>query len=213
MSDFEYDSDHVKRSVGGKSGHFFRRGFHIGMALIPWIYYEFGEQVEELTSLEPVQFAAAFGIILLILEGLRIRFGILIFGQREYEKHQISAVAWGALSISLTFVALSKWEGTDVNHAGWLTIPIILSLTFGDPAIGEARRFGYESRTVFAIGTIVCGITWLACSYFLGTPYWLAILMAPLTTAAEWPKLKWIDDNATMVLIPLATIILLAPFL
>ena len=99
MSDFEYDSDHVKRSVGGKSGHFFRRGFHIGMALIPWIYYEFGDQIAELTSLEPVQFAAAFGIILLILEGLRIRFGILIFGQREYEKHQISAVAWGALSI------------------------------------------------------------------------------------------------------------------
>jgi hypothetical protein len=37
--------------------------------------------------------------------------------------------------------------------------------------------------------------------------------MGPLTTAAEWPKLKWIDDNATMTLIPLATILLLVPFL
>ncbi len=213
MSDFEYDSDHVKRSIGGMGGHLFRRIFHIGMAVIPWLYYEMGDKIGDVLSIEPVQFVAAFGIGFLILEMIRIRFGILIFGQREYEKNQISAVAWGALSISLTFVALSKWEAGHGDHDGWLVIPIVLSLTFGDPAIGEARRFGYDARTVFAIGTVVCGLTWLGCAYFLGTPYWLAILMGPLTTAAEWPKLKWIDDNATMVLIPLAVVIMLAPFL
>ncbi|HJM68154.1 MAG TPA: hypothetical protein QF716_04685, partial [Candidatus Thalassarchaeaceae archaeon] len=96
---------------------------------------------------------------------------------------------------------------------GWLTIPIILSLTFGDPAMGEARRMGVDNRTVYAIGTIICGLIWIGCGYFLGTPYWMALLMGPLTMAAELPKLKWIDDNATMLLIPLAVVLIIAPFL
>ncbi len=209
----EYDGDHVKHSVGGAGGHIFRRLFHIGMALLPWIYYVHGDSIGEQLSIEPIQFVALVGITLLTLEMIRIRFGILIYGQREYEKHQMSALAWGAVSISLTFVALHNWQGGEGVHEGWLVIPIVLSLTFGDPAMGEARRKGLDNRTVFAIGSLVCGATWLGCAYFFGTPYWMAILMAPLTTAAEWPKLRWIDDNATMVLIPLAVTILLAPFL
>ena len=209
----QYDGDHVKHSVGGTGGHIFRRLFHISMALIPWIYYVHGEAIGEMLSIEPIQFVSAVGISLLVFEMARIRFGILIFGQREYEKNQISALAWGSLSISVTFVALHGWSGGIDVHEGWLTIPIVLCLTFGDPAMGEARRKGLDDRTVFAIGTIVCGVTWLGCGYFFGTPYWMAILMGPLTTAAEWPKLRWIDDNGTMVLIPLAVTILLAPFL
>ena len=41
----------------------------------------------------------------------------------------------------------------------------------------------------------------------------MAILMAPLTMASELPKLRWIDDNATMVLIPLAAVLFIVPFL
>ena len=211
--EIQYEVDHVKHSVGGRGGHMFRRLFHISMALIPWIYYVHGEVIGDWLSIEPIQFVSAVGISLLVFEMIRIRFGILIFGQREYEKHQISALAWGALSISVTFVALHGWSGGADVHEGWLTIPIVLSLTFGDPAMGEARRKGLDNRSVFVIGSLVCGVTWLGCGYYLGTPYWMAILMGPLTTAAEWPKLRWIDDNATMVLIPLAVTILLAPFL
>jgi len=211
--EIQYDGDHVKHSVGGTGGHIFRRFFHISMALIPWIYYVHGEAIGEMLSIEPIQFVSAVGISLLVFEMVRIRFGILIFGQREYEKNQISALAWGSLSISVTFVALHGWSGGIDVHEGWLTIPIVLCLTFGDPAMGEARRKGLDDRTVFAIGTIVCGVIWLGCGYFFGTPYWMAILMGPVTTAAEWPKLRWIDDNGTMVLIPLAVTILLAPFL
>ena len=184
------------------------------MAAIPWLYYAHGESISDFLSLSsPVKVAAILGISVFFFEAVRIRFGLLILGQREYEKHQFSALAWGAMSIALTFVALSPWVGSEGVHAGWLIIPIILALTFGDPAMGEARRMGLDARTVFAIGTIVCGLTWLACGYFFGTPYWMALLMGPLTTAAEWPKLKWIDDNATMVLIPLASVLMLAPFL
>jgi len=34
-----------------------------------------------------------------------------------------------------------------------------------------------------------------------------------LCVAAEWPRLRYIDDNATMVLIPLGAVLLLEPFL
>tara|TARA_B100001179_G_C18421850_1_gene330649 strand:+ start:23 stop:664 length:642 start_codon:yes stop_codon:yes gene_type:complete len=213
MSEIEYEPDHVKHSVGGRKGHIFRRIFHISMIAIPWLYYTHGEAIGDLASLSPTQFISVVGVAAIILESLRIKFGILIVGQREYEKHQTSALAWGTLSIVLTLVALSPWEGSGDTHAGWLTIPIILSLAFGDPAMGEARRMGLDNRTVYAIGTIVCGLIWLACGYFFGTPYWMALLMGPLTMAAELPKLKWIDDNATMLLIPLATVLLIAPFL
>jgi len=30
--------------------------------------------------------------------------------------------------------------------------------------------------------------------------------------ASEWPRLTYIDDNATMVLIPLALVLILEPF-
>ena len=213
MSEIEYEVDHVKHSVGGRSGHIFRRFFHMSMAAIPWLYYVHGEAVANIVSLTPIQFVSLFGVVAIILEIFRMKFGILIVGQREYEKHQTSALAWGAVSIALTIIALSPWEGSGDTHAGWLTIPIILSLTFGDPAMGEARRMGLDNRMVYAIGTIICGLIWLGCGYFLGTPYWMALLMGPLTMAAELPKLKWIDDNATMLLIPVAAVLMIAPFL
>ena len=46
-----------------------------------------------------------------------------------------------------------------------------------------------------------------------GTPLWLAPIMAPLCVAAEWPRLRWIDDNATILLIPLTAILLVVPWL
>ena len=213
MSEFEYEVDHVKHSVGGKGGHIFRRCFHVSMALVPWIYYEYGEAIADIFSVEPVQFVALFGIVAFSLELLRIKFGIIIVGQRHYEKHQFSALGWGATSIALAIVALSPWVGPTDTHPGWLTIPIILALSFGDPSMGEARRMGLDNRAVYAVGTVVCTLTWLGCGYFFGTPYWLALLMGPLTMVSELPKLKWIDDNATMVLLPLAAILFIAPFL
>jgi hypothetical protein len=48
---------------------------------------------------------------------------------------------------------------------------------------------------------------------FLGTPAWVAVILAPLTVLGEIPRVKWIDDNATMILFPLTVLLLLTPFL
>ena len=37
--------------------------------------------------------------------------------------------------------------------------------------------------------------------------------MGPICVAYEWPRLRYIDDNATMLLIPLAVVLVLEPFL
>ena len=61
------------------------------------------------------------------------------------------------------------------------------------------------------MGLIIAGLIWFLSGFFLGTPYWLAFIMSPLAIASEWPSLKYIDDNATMILIPLFASLLLMP--
>ena len=85
MSEIEYEPDHVKHRIGGRGGHIFRRAFHMGMAGVPWVYYVHGEEIADIFSASPLQFVAFFGLIAVGVESLRIRFGIVIVGQREYE--------------------------------------------------------------------------------------------------------------------------------
>ena len=142
---------------------------------------------------------------LVISEAARLKLGITIFGQRDYESKQVSALAWGAFAVGMTFLVLS-----DYPELVW---PLILSLSLGDPFLGEVRRKGLDSRTVFVAGSIFIASIWIASGYMLETPYWMAIVMGPLCVAAEWPRLRWIDDNATMLLIPLSAVIMVLPWL
>jgi hypothetical protein len=205
MSDQVELTDPVAHSVGGMYGHLFRRGFHVGMSILPFLYFEYGETISGYASISELKFVSAMIIILVTAEAVRLKFGITIFGQRDYESKQVSALAWGAFAIGLTFLTLSEYPE--------LVWPLILSLSLGDPFLGEIRRAGLEPRSVFLIGTAFIMAIWLATWSLVGTPIWLAFVMAPLCVAAEWPRLRWIDDNATMLLIPLSAIIVILPWL
>ncbi len=205
MSDQVELTDPVEHSVGGVYGHLFRRGFHIGMSIIPFLYFEYGETISDFFSLTESKFVSAMIILLVIGELVRLKMGITIFGQRDYESKQVSALAWGAFAIGLTFLTLSEYPE--------LVWPLILSLSLGDPFLGEIRRKGMEPRSVFLTGTAFVLVIWLITWNLLDTPLWLAFVMAPLCVAAEWPRLRWIDDNATMLLIPLSAIIIVLPWL
>jgi hypothetical protein len=205
MSDQVELTDPVAHSVGGMYGHLFRRGFHVGMSILPFLYFEYGETISGYASTSELKFVSAMIITLVIVEAVRLKLGITIFGQRDYESKQVSALAWGAFAIGLTFLTLSEYPE--------LVWPLILSLSLGDPFLGEIRRAGLEPRSVFLIGTAFIMAIWLATWSLVGTPIWLAFVMAPLCVAAEWPRLRWIDDNATMLLIPLSAIIVILPWL
>ena len=77
------DIDHVNHSVGGAGGHFFRRLLHISMAVIPVLYYTKGEEISSIISISPTQLVILICFSILSLEAIRLKFGIIIIGQRE----------------------------------------------------------------------------------------------------------------------------------
>ena len=92
-------------------------------------------------------------------------------------------------------------------------LPLILGLTLVDPILGELRRASVSTEKVILCGYLSTLAIWIFCAYFVGTPYIIVPFVSALVVASEWPRLPWIDDNATMLLIPLGFVMLLSPFL
>ena len=193
----------VDTSIGGMRGHLLRRGIHLSMSLLPFIYFAYGEHVADAVGLSLDQLVASVLLVAMTGEGIRLRLGFTVFGQRDYEANQISALAWGAIGVGMVFL-LAPTEAY-----AW---PLILSLSLGDPLMGELRRKGMASRNVMLVSTLALLAIWLVAWAQFGTPLWMALLLAPVCMASEWPRLTYIDDNATMVLIPLALVLILEPF-
>ena len=204
--------DHVGHSVGGMGGHAFRRLTHVSMASIPYLYYVHGERISSYFSLQAREFVSAICILILVTELARLRTGIVIVGQREYESSQISALAWGALAVALAILVAPEGENGTME-AGKYGAPIILGMTLVDPVMGEIKRTQKNLRTAIFTGLIVSYTVWIGCHFWIGTELIAALLLAPLTVFGEILPTREIDDNATMVLFPLAGLVLLLPFL
>ena len=204
--------DHVGHSVGGMGGHAFRRLTHVSMASIPYLYYVHGERISSYFSLQAREFVSAICILILVTELVRLRTGIVIVGQREYESSQISALAWGALAVALAILVAPEGENGTME-AGKYGAPIILGMTLVDPVMGEIKRTQKNLRTAIFTGLIVSYTVWIGCHFWIGTELIAALLLAPLTVLGEILPTREIDDNATMVLFPLAGLVLLLPFL
>ena len=202
--------DHVKHSVGGLGGHAFRRLTHLSMSIIPIIYYTNGKNIASSLQVSIDQLVSIVCISIIILEVIRLKFGIVVIGQREYESMQISALAWGAFSTTLVFLIAPEGPGSGLK-SGLYGIPIIFGLTFVDPLMGEIKRQKKDMKVAIIAGLICSYMIWFGCSYFIQTPILLSIFLAPLTVLGEIPQLKYIDDNATMVLFPLAAMVILLP--
>ena len=204
--------DHVGHSIGGFGGHAFRRLTHVSMASIPYLYYVHGEAISSYFSLQAREFVSAICILILIIEAVRLRSGIVIVGQREYESNQISALAWGALAVALAILIAPEGENGSME-AGKYGAPIILGMTLVDPVMGEVKRTQKNLRTAIIAGLAVSYSVWVGCHFWIGTELIAALLLAPLTVLGELPPTRAIDDNATMVLLPLFGLVLLLPFL
>ncbi len=207
------DIDHAKHSVGGIRGHIFRRFTHIIMCIIPILYYTKGSQLSGFFSIEPNQFVTSCLLILIFLELIRLKFGIVIVGQREYEAEQISALAWGAFAVCLALIISPESRNFNGMESGMYAAPLIWGLTFVDPIMGEIKRSKKGINAAIIVGLVTSYIIWLSCSYLLGTPILASVILAPLTVLGELPTVRWIDDNATMILLPLTVLLVIEPFL
>ncbi|MBA4735152.1 MAG: hypothetical protein H2065_04075 [Candidatus Poseidoniales archaeon] len=204
MSDQVELTNPIELSVGGVSGHLLRRGIHLAMSFLPFLYFEFGEDVADMVSLTLEQVVSCVILLAVFGEALRLRMGLTVVGQRSYEAKQVSALAWGALGVGMVFLLTP-----DPAYA----YPLILSLSLGDPLLGELRRKESSTQTVILAGVLGIAVIWAGCAYLVETPWLFVPLMAPICVAAEWPRLRYIDDNATMLLIPLAVVLIFDPFL
>ena len=207
MSEIPVDIDHAKHSVGGKGGHWFRRGTHIAMCIIPFAYYLWGDEIAGLVNLTPREFVISVLLFFVVVEVIRVKMKIVIVGQREYEANQISALGWGAFAVCLALI-LAPQEGEGLE-AGKYTIPLICGLTFVDPIMGEVKRAKKGMKAAIIVGLLVSYAVWMVSVTLFSTPLIAALFLAPLTVAGEVPRVSWIDDNATMILFPLIPLLLI----
>jgi len=190
----DLNTSHVKSTKGGLTGHLLRRLLHFSMILVPIVYYYCGDIITYYLTLTPQLIIIILSAVAIIFEIVRLWFGVRVFGQREHETKQISSFTWAIVSMALVLLfAPGKEYG----------IPIIACCAIADPIIGELRSLKVNKVLVFIAGMVSVAVIWWLCFWWLNTPWFWAWIMAPVTVAAEWPQLKWIDDNATMQLIPL----------
>lgn len=199
----------IQKQYKREKGHLARRLIHLSISSIPFIYYWYGTELASLFFITREQLVTITVGCIILLELLRLKKGWLLYGQRQHEAKQPSAWVWGALSIGLVLLLAPQ---TGYQGAG-LGTPLLLSLALGDPILGEARLRKLPNHWVLILGLATISLIWFFCAIWLNAPLWLIPIMAPLIVAAEGPKLKWIDDNATMLLIPLAVLMLIKHFL
>ena len=119
----------------------------------------------------------------------------------------------GCICSLLSINFFSRIQELDGMESGLYAAPLIWGLTFVDPIMGEIKRSKKGLKFVIIGGLITSYIIWFSSSYFLGTPILASLILAPLTVIGELPTVRWIDDNATMVLLPLAILLIIEPFL
>ncbi|OGT44836.1 MAG: hypothetical protein A3E82_06120 [Gammaproteobacteria bacterium RIFCSPHIGHO2_12_FULL_38_11] len=183
---------------GGLSAHLARRLFHICMIFTPFIYYYFLINFATPKILHLIILAFIFFIFL--LEKLRLRMRLVLFGQRLHEARHISAFAWTMLSLGVVFI---------LSPSAPFSIAIVATCALVDPLLGEMRSFHVNQILTVICGIILALIIWMTCAWVYHFPMWIGLVIAPISVAAEWPSLKWIDDNALMMMVPLIVLILL----
>lgn len=186
----------MHKEKGGALAHVARRFVHLCMILVPIFYFQFAEQVASWLSLSTAWLLISLLALTVIIEAIRLGFGVVVYLQREDERHRISAAAWTVVSLLLVLLLAPKQ----------FVYPIVISCAIVDPLLGEMRVRQWPKEMAIIIGLVFVFAIWSTCSYWLHISWWLAWLMAPVTVAAEWPNLRWIDDNAMMLLVPLAVV-------
>lgn len=184
--------DHAfAQTKGGMIAHCARRLFHMLIIPIAFFYYYFlvfhlPQKILSLSVLAMIFFVFLF-------EKLRIRAKLVLFGQRLYEAARISAFAWTMLSLGIILLVLP------VQFA----IPIVSVCGLVDPLLGEMRLHHINKKMVFAVGCGAAWLIWFLAAHLYHFSVWYGVILAPITVIVELPSLKWIDDNALMMLVPL----------
>lgn len=193
-------SCHIQQTAGGVYGHWLRRLIHLSMAVIPFLYYSYAMALASWMHWTPTGLVIAVVALILGFDLLRISQGWCLLGQRHYEVRRLSALAWSALAVGSVLLL--------APHSS-IAYALIVSAAVVDPLVGELRRFPRAAVWTAGLAIVLVALIW----YFAGTLLvlsggWL-LLLAPLTVVAERLPLRWIDDNALMLWLPLLAVCLI----
>ncbi|MEM2944114.1 MAG: hypothetical protein QXN93_01490 [Methanomassiliicoccales archaeon] len=133
--------------------------------------------------------------VVLVAEFLRLKYKPRIPGMRDYEQYQMSAAAWAAIGMTLAFLFFP------LEYSA----PVLMGMGWVDPLIGELRI--RKSRTYPWVPIFVYfGIAGISLSYFEGVKFSVmlaSIVATSLAIGIERLKLKLVDDDFLMIIVPL----------
>jgi len=136
--------------------------------------------------------------IVFVFELARLVMGHDIPGMRPYERDRISAAAWAALGMSLTFLFFP------LEYAA----PVFLGMGWVDPLIGELRRRGSQSYPVLpAIVYFILALSAMSLLIGFGAVVLVASCVATfLAMTIERMGSRFVDDDFSMLIVPLVGI-------
>lgn len=176
-------------------GVLFRRCIHCLIALAP-VYYLLPVDMDLLGVPRWVLLIAFFAVVSSV-EAVRLLMGWTFFGLRPHERHQIASFVWAAAGITVALWLFRE----DVASAA------IIGMALVDPLAGELRNRGRPASVtlgapLLAYMIISFAVLW---SYGLMSParaVIVGIVGAAAAVAAERHKVRYIDDDFLMIVVP-----------
>ena len=170
-----------------------RRLVHICLPLF-LLYYAVPDDTWIGTDKRLVLLGALF--LLLVFEFLRLGYHIRVFGTREYEMDNIAAYLWAGIGFTVAFLFF--------DFA--LVVPAVLGMAWIDPLNGFLRSG--KSRLYpwlpFASYLVLAAIALCVVSTFAPPNIALiATVGAASGIAAEHKKIRFVDDDFLMLVVPL----------
>jgi hypothetical protein len=142
-------------------------------------------------------------LAVLVSELVRIIFRPRIFGLKHFEQKQISAYVWASFGFAMAFLLFESV----------LVVPVIFGMAWIDPLCGWLRRKkrGYPLVPLVGYAVMMMFTLLLISDFSLPKVIMMGLASSPVAIASEYPNLRYMDDDFTMVFFPLLALALLNP--
>ncbi len=140
----------------------------------------------------------------LVIEVLRLAFGLELATVREYESRRVGGYVY--YSVALTAAVLLFPEP--------IAAAVVLGTALVDPLMGEIREHPRAHRLYPSVPVaLYAGLAFVALvgigRWPVGTSALLAVAAAAAAVASERPRLRWVDDDLVMTIVPALVLVAL----
>jgi len=180
-----------------------RRLFHCLIALAPF-YFLLPDDLPFI-GLRRWVILIVFMVGIGVFDAWRIRKGITFTGLRPHERHGIASYAWAAAGVTCVLWLITQ----DIATAS------LVSMALVDPLAGELRgKYGKKSWPVGVSGltyfllALAIMVSWG--DHTVGQSLILATVGAMVAVPSELLKVRYLDDDFTMLVFPATAMSLMA---